>query len=111
MLRSRRFVRKRTCRLWRKNYSKNGFPARTSCSGKWCATNRISLKAILERGRLRLLGLLGFSGEHIPFISADIRNTRGDKIGFLSLMSRSRKHPFLVLIELQHAQDHLTTRY
>ncbi|ULL01567.1 hypothetical protein [Bradyrhizobium sp. I71] len=69
------------------------------------------MKAILERGRLRLLGLLGFSGEHVLFISADIRTTWGEKIGFLSLMSRSRKRAFLVLIKLQHAQDHLTTRY
>lgn len=36
----RRFVRKRTCRGWLKNCSKDGFPARTSCSGKWCATNQ-----------------------------------------------------------------------
>ncbi len=35
-----RFVRKRTCRGWLKNCSKHGFPARTSCSGKWCATNQ-----------------------------------------------------------------------
>lgn len=64
------------------------------------------MKAILKRGRLRLLGLLGFSGEHVPFISADIRTTWDEKIGFLSVMSRSRKRSFPVLIELQHAQDH-----
>lgn len=33
---------------------------------------------------MRLLGLLGFSGEHVPFISAEIRITWGDKIRFHS---------------------------
>lgn len=70
----------------------------------------ISLEAILRSGRSRLPGLLGLPGDHVP-IPADIRTIWGDKVGFLTLVSRARKHRSLVQIEFQAARDpNMTTR-